>query len=207
MIRHLRLAGLIITWIWVLAGTLYAARAPLTPVALAQESELIVTGRILALNVGVERAHLERGFGNYDWAIDLTLAIQSIENGEYDSSEPIVARCFRIKSRKSQWEYFTPGGNRPIPDVGAEVRAHLYRRGGSWRVVHPNGLQPVPDQAPLADAAVIPVSKRMVFTYLLPVEIWICLVVAGVILLGIVRLVRRFRRRYPAQRDGTSIGR
>ena len=204
MIRHLRLAGLIITWIWVLAGTLYAARAPLTPVALAQESELIVTGRILALNVGVERAHLERGFGNYDWAIDLTLAIQSIENGEYDSSEPIVARCFRIKSRKSQWEYFTPGGNYPIPEVGAEVRAHLYRQGGLWRVVHPNGLQPVPDQAPLADAAVIPVSKRMVFTYLLPVEIWICLVVVGVILLGILRLMRRFRRRYPAQRDGAS---
>jgi hypothetical protein len=196
VLRHLRVAGFVMALVCAPAGTLYAERSALKPDRLAQESDLILVGKIRALEVGIERSHVESGFGNYDWAIDLTLKIQTIEKGQYDQSDEIVVRCFRIKSRRSQWEYFTPSGNHPIPDVGAEVRAHLYRQGGLWRVVFPNGLEPVSTQVLLADAAAIPRPTRMAFTYLLPLEVWMGLLGVAVLLLLILR---RFRRRHPTQ--------
>jgi hypothetical protein len=189
------MAGLLFAWVCVLSGTLYAERSPLGPAELAQESDLILVGRILDLKVGVERSHIETGFGNYDWAIDLTLRIQSIEKGQYDSTDPIVVRCFRIKSRKAMVGYVSVSGNHPIPEVGEEVRAYLYRQGGLWRVVFPNGLGPVSSQIRLPDAAAIPASSSRAFTYWLPVEGWICLAGAWVILWIIFRLIRRFERR------------
>src|SRR4030095_13343226 len=63
-------------------ATLYAERAPLTTAKLVQESDLVLVGQILALKLGIERSHVESGFGNYDWAIDLTIRIQSIEKGQ-----------------------------------------------------------------------------------------------------------------------------
>jgi len=194
IVRQLRVVGLVMVWLCALAGTLYAERFPLSPAGLARESELILVGRILALTVGVERSHIETGFGNYDWAIDLTLRIQRIEKGQYDQSDTIVVRCFRIKSRKSVVEYLTVSGNHPIPGAGEEVRAHLYRRGGVWRVVFPNGVGPVTGQAPLADASAVPVRGGGTYTYWLPLELWICIAGAGMIFIVIRSLIRRFRR-------------
>lgn len=198
MVGQLRIAGFGMAWVCALAATLHAERAPLPPARLVEESDLVLVGQILALKVGTERSHVESGFGNYDWAIDLTLKIQSIEKGQFDQSDTIVVRCFRIKSRKSATEYLSVSGNHPIPDVGAGVRAHLYRQGGLWRVVFPNGLAPVPDHVPLADAAVIRALSSRAFTYWLPVELWICIAVVGMVLLLSLRLIKRFRRRHPA---------
>ena len=185
-------------WVCALAATLRAERAPLRPATLAQESDLVLTGQILAHEIGTERSHVETGFGNYDWAIDLTLRIKSIEKGNFDQSDTIVVRCFRVKTRKSITETFSVSGNHPIPAVGAEVRAHLYRRGELWRVVFPNGLAPVPDHAPLADAAAIRALSSRAYTWWLPVEGWICIAILGTALLLIRRLIRRFRRHRPS---------
>lgn len=57
--------------------------------------------QIIHLEIGTERSYIERGFGNYDWAIDLTLRITDVEKGLFEQSGTIVARCFRIMSRKS----------------------------------------------------------------------------------------------------------
>ena len=65
------------------------------------------------------------------WAIDLTLQVTNVEKGQF-TGDKIVARCFRIKSRKSGWEYMTPSGNHPIPAVGTLVRAYLYECERRW---------------------------------------------------------------------------
>jgi hypothetical protein len=197
MAGPLRIARFAMAWACALAATVHAERMPLRPDRLVEESDLIVTGRILARKIGTERSHLESGFGNYDWAIDLTLKIQEVEKGQLDQSDTIVVRCFRFKTRKSKYEMFCPSGNRPIPDVGADVRAHLYRRGDFWRVVFPNGLTPVADHMPLADAAAIRALSSRAYTYWLPLEGWICIAVLGTVLLLSLRLIRRFRRRSP----------
>jgi hypothetical protein len=150
--------GFGMTWVCVLAATLHAERAPLPPARLVEESDLVLTGQILAHKIGTESSHVQSGFGNYDWAIDLTLKIQSVEKGEkgrFDQSVTLIVRCFRMKTRKSIGEFESVSGNHPIPDVGAGVRAHLYRQGELWRVVFPNGLAPVADHEPLTDAAAI----------------------------------------------------
>jgi hypothetical protein len=122
-----------------LATTLLAERAPRSPAQLLEEAELVVVGRIADLQIRTERSHIETGFGNYDWAIDVTLQITNVEKKRFEGNT-IVARCFRIKSRKSVVEYMTPSGNHPIAAPGAMVRAHLYQRDHRWRVVYPNGL-------------------------------------------------------------------
>jgi hypothetical protein len=194
-----RVAGFTMAWLWSLAATLHAERAPLTPAQLVQESDLVVVGQIVALRVGTERSHVESGFGNYDWAIDLTLKIQRIEKGQLDRADTILVRCYRIKSRKSAWEFVSVSGNHPIPDVRAQVRAHLYRQGESWRVVFPNGLGPVSEQVALADAAAIRALSNRAFTYWLPAELWICIVVFAMFLLPILTFIRRSRRPHPGR--------
>jgi hypothetical protein len=192
MLGSIRIAGFGMVWLCALTATLRAERAPLTPDRLEQGSDLIISGQVLSLKVGTERSHVESGFGNYDWAIDLNIRVQSIEKGRLDRSDSIVVRCFRIKSRKSAWECLTPSGNHPIPDVGAKVRAHLYRRGGVWRVVFPNGLTALPGEERLLDGDAVE-ALRSRFTYWLPFELWICIALIGALLLPIP-VIRRLRR-------------
>jgi hypothetical protein len=198
--RHLQIAGFAFAWICALAGTLQAEKSPRTPAQLAKESDLILVGTILALKVGVERSHVETGFGNYDWAIDLTIGIQRIEKGQYDPAESIVVRCFKIKSRKSLLEYISVSGNELVPALGQEVRAHLYRQGEIWRVVYPNGLAPVSNHDRLVDTAATPVPARgTAFTYWLPLELWIFISGCWAVPLLVRRLIRRFRQRHAAR--------
>jgi hypothetical protein len=182
-----------------LASTAVAERAPLSAEQLVKESDLVVVGQITNLTVGTERSRIERGFGNYDWAIDLTLKITAVEKGTLASSNTVVARCFRIKSRKSMTEYLSVGGNYPIPGVGTAVRAHLYQRDGRWRVVFPNGLAPVSDRTALTDAAAVGALRGGGYTYLLPLELWVLivliLVIATIVLVLVKRLAGLFRRR------------
>jgi hypothetical protein len=138
-----------------LTPSLQAERLPLNPAQLLEEAELVVVGRIVDLQIKTERSHVETGFGNSDWAIDLTLQITNVEKGRFEG-DTIVARCFRIKSRKSVWELMTPSGNRPIPAPGTMVRVHLYQRDHRWRVVYPNGLVDPQGATALPDAEAVP---------------------------------------------------
>jgi hypothetical protein len=181
-----------------LAPTASAEKAPRSAEELVKVSDLVVVGQVTGLKISQERSHVERGFGNYDWAIDLTIKISALEKGSLASSNAVVARCFRLKSRKSITEYVSVSGNHPIPGVGTTVRAHLYREGGSWRVVFPNGLAPVSDQTVLNDAVAVAQLRSGSYTFLLPMELWILIaVVLGVgmivvfVIKGIANLLHR----------------
>jgi hypothetical protein len=100
-----------------------AARAPSSPKELLAESDVIVVAEVTEIDIQKERARIETGFGNYDWAIYLTLRVQEVEKGTAtEAYKDIVVRCFLIKTRKSAVEYFTRGGHYPIPEIGQTVR-------------------------------------------------------------------------------------
>ena len=181
------------------------AQAEIAPRSLDQleESELIVVGTIKQIRIESERSQIERGFGNYDWGIYVTLAIESVEKGQLADTE-IEFRCFRIKSRRSAMEYFTPSGHRPIPGTGTRVRVYLYGEKPNWSPVLPNGITP-PDanddesvwpDGRLTDASEIRELGSLLYTYVLPLELWgiLVIVVAPVAIVATV-FIRRFRRR------------
>ena len=140
MFGNLRIIAFTVGCHFLLASTLFAAKPPLNSAQLIEESDLVIVAQIINLEIGTERSHVERGFGNYDWAIDLTLKMTEVEKGLFEQSDTIVVRCFRIKSRKSMLECLSLSGNHPILPVGTSVRAHLYKNDRLWRVVLPNGL-------------------------------------------------------------------
>ena len=75
------------------------ALGDIAPRSLAQlqQAELIVVGTILQVEIKSESAEFERGFGNYDWGIYLTLSVDVVEKGKLSDSENVF-RCFRIQS-------------------------------------------------------------------------------------------------------------
>lgn len=172
-----------------------AERAPLSTERLWAEADLVVIADVVSASVGTERSHHERGFGNYDWTIDLSLRVSQVEKGSWPGDEILVGRCFRIKSRKSMVEFFTSSGNDPIPGAGVAVRAYLYRRDPVWRVVFPNGLQSISDRTVLASGAEMRALSLPHYTYGLPLEFWGVGLVLSTVISFVALLWRRWRRR------------
>ena len=201
----MRLSSLAIVALAAVTCSTNPAQAEIAPRSLDQleESELIVVGTIKQIRIESERSQIERGFGNYDWGIYVTLAIESVEKGQLADTE-IEFRCFRIKSRRSAMEYFTPSGHRPIPGTGTKVRVYLYGEKPNWSPVLPNGITP-PDanddesvwpDGRLTDASEIGELGSLLYTYVLPLELWgiLVFVVAPVAIVATV-FIRRLRRR------------
>jgi len=181
------------TALW--APPLLAERAPRSLAQLTEEADAIVVGDIVGLEVKKERSQIERGSGNYDWAVYSKIRVRDVEKGDFTAGFDLLARSFVIKSRKSTVEYMTPSGNHPIPDVGAQVRVFLSDQDGSWHVIFPNGYQPATDNASLQDAESVIALKRGGYTYLLPIELWLILSLFSIVATAIVRVVRyRVRR-------------
>ena len=203
MFGNLRIIAFTVGCYFLLASTLFAAKPPQSTAQLIDESDLVIVAQIINLEIGIERSHIVRGFGNYDWAIDLTFRITDVEKGLFEQSDTITARCFRIKSRTSMLECFAPSGNRPIFAVGTSVRAHLYKDEGLWRVVLPNGLVSVSDHSESDHAEAIR-QLRSRFTYLLPLELWLLIFVIAVLVVVIVMIIRLLRRRRLRRNIATS---
>lgn len=176
------------------------AAAEIAPKTLGelQQSELIVIGTIEEIRIEAERSRIERAFGNYDWGIYIKLRVEAVEKGQLDGTE-LEFRCFRIKSRRSAAEYLTPSGHRPIPGVGTRVRVHLNAGKSDWGAALPNGIT-MPDATDenvwsddrLSDAAEVLELRSLMYTYVLPLELW------GILLFFITPIaiiVRRLRRR------------
>lgn len=119
-----------------------AEKAPLSLEGLTSQANAIVIATIEKIRIEVEPSYYKRRRGNSDWGIYLTLRIHAVEKGDV-AGERLVARCFRIKSRNSRWEYLTPSGHHPIPEIGSRVRVYLDGGNESWRVVLPNGIASV----------------------------------------------------------------
>ncbi|HBV63817.1 MAG TPA: hypothetical protein DEF45_12430 [Rhodopirellula sp.] len=160
------------------ADTLRAAVPP-RDIDQLRQADLIVVGVIDKVMVQPEPSRVERGFGNYDWGIYLTVSVETVEKGDLSQPE-IEVRCFRIKSRRSAAEYLSVSGHDPIPGAGTKVRAYLNRTGGSWAVVIPNGITPhnadtseaVWPDGSLGQANELAGLSGLMYTYLLPLELW-----------------------------------
>lgn len=187
------------------AGSALEAKAEKAPQALSdlRQSDLIVVGTIKEIRVETERSQIERAFGNYDWGIYITLDIDEVEKGQLEVAE-IEFRCFRIKSRRSETEYLTPSGHRPIPGIGTSVRVYLNGEKPNWEAALPNGItssdanddESVWSSDHLTDATEIRELRSRLYTFVLPLEVWGILVVfvAPVVIMTTV-LMRRARRR------------
>ena len=70
-----------------------AARAPWSTEKLLAKSDVVVVAQVTKIEIRKERARIERGFGNYDWAIYLTLRVQEVEKGtSVTTDEDVVVR-------------------------------------------------------------------------------------------------------------------
>lgn len=175
-----------------------AEKAPLSDDALRTEAQAIVVGTVESIRIEAEEATLGRGLGNSDWGIYLTLQVESVEKGKVDRGT-LEARCFRIKSRRSIQEYLAPSGHHPIPEVGTRVRACLTKRAGSWDVVLPNGIaaEGNADSARdvLADAQEVAQLRSLAYTYILPLEGWLLVLLIGAPVTMCVGWLRRHKKR------------
>ncbi len=198
----------------VVAGLTVHAQAEKAPLSLSelQKSDLIVVGTIKQIRIESEPSRIERSFGNYDWGIYVTLAVEHVEKGELTDTE-IEFRCFRIKTRRSQMEFLTPSGHRPIPGPGKRIRAYLNGGKPIWFAALPNGITApganddasVGPSGRLGDADQVAQLPGGRFTYFLPLEQWAFIFVVAVPLtfLAIVWIRWLTGRRKRSVRDPT----
>ncbi|MBT3222374.1 MAG: hypothetical protein HN348_25145 [Proteobacteria bacterium] len=155
-----------------------AEKMPQSLVSL-QQAGLIVVGTIEKVRVESERSEIERKSGNYDWGVYVTLAVEKVEKGILSEPE-IEFRCFRVKSRRTIFEYISSTGHDPIPPTGTKVRVYLDGSAAKWSAVEPNGITP-PDadtddlvwpDGSLSEAAEVSELRSLSYTYLLPLELW-----------------------------------
>ena len=178
--------------VWMAVVPVRADVAPASPEELRQRATLIVEGVIEGLRVVGEPSEFEPGIGNTDWGIYLTLRVDGVLKGKAPAG-PLVARCFRVRQRRSLVESLTPTGHHPIPGVGTRVTAHLNGEDGAWRVVLPNGIQVVDGTE--SDAPEIRDLHSGGYAWWLPVELWAVVgLAAGGIYLG-GRVMRGIRKR------------
>lgn len=175
---------LVITMIvWACASSMaFAAKAPLSPDAMQREAHTIIVATIQKIRIESESSTFEPGFGNSDWGIYLTLELETVEKGDI-AEDSVEARCFRIKTRRSVQEYFSPSGHHPIPEVGTRVRVYLRRHNTSWDVVSPNGIAVIGDgqqsSQVVPDAREVRQLRSFAYTFILPLEVLLLLVVCG----------------------------
>lgn len=192
MRNHLPVVSLV-ALLW-LSSTAAADKAPLSDEALQNEAQVILVATIEKIRVETGASQFE-GPSNWDWGIYLTLRVESVERGKVEE-ETLEASCFRIKSRRSVSEYLTPSGHHPIPEVGTRVKAYLEHRSSSWDVVLPNGLVSIPDGSQetgvrLPDARQVTELQSLTYTYLLPLEAWLLVLIVGASVLFCVRWIRK----------------
>ena len=170
-----------------------AEKAPLDLKEL-RAAEMIVIGCIKEIRIQSEPATFGQSFGDSDWGIYVTLAVDSVAKGKLDR-ETIEFRCFRVRQRTSLSGYISPGGHAPIPAVSTIVRAHLDQSESGWRALLPNGITPVnanDDESAvrsrnLPDATEVQQLQSRRYTYLLPIEAWGSLLFIVVIVFIIIR--------------------
>ena len=63
--------------------SVYAEKAPLSSERLQQQADIVVVGRIERLRIATERSRIESSLGNYDWAIYVTIKVDTVEKGTF----------------------------------------------------------------------------------------------------------------------------
>ena len=181
-----------------LASFSVVARADIAPKSFAalNEAKTIIVGTIKEIRVEIERSTVEPGFGNRDWAIYVTILIDEVEKGSFESSE-IEVRCFRNSSRRSAIENLSMVWHSPIPKVGTKVRVYLEGL-DELRPMLPNGITlstanddssvwPKPGVEEAVEVSGLGTGR---YTYFLPLEMYPVLLVSLLVGFGILRFSR-----------------
>jgi hypothetical protein len=172
-----------------------AAEAPKSPERLRGEATHIVTGEVTRIEIRSEYSEIEAG--SFDYVILCSIAVESVQKGEgIKTGEELVARCFRPKTRLGLLQQDSLQGHWPVPAPGQQVRAYLVRGRGTFSVVHPNGFAPT-DSGRLIEADELAQLGRWspVFTFLLPLELWVLIAMVVVPAAVVVVVVPRPRLR------------
>ena len=183
-----------------LSSVVFAAKAPLSLDELQAQAGAIVLGNIEHIRIESERSRINAAFGNVDWGIYLTLSVEAVEKGSVPD-EQLEVRCFRIKCRRMLSDMFAPSGHYPIPGTGTRVRAYLEKDDDSWNVSFPNGIVPADANeyagywssywnGPENPDATEIMALHARYTYLLPLELWVLILLALGLLKLAVALVR-----------------
>ena len=71
------------------------------PKKLFAESDVVVVAEVTKIKIVKERARIEPGFGNYDWAIYLTLRVQEVEKRARGATDEVgEMRASAARARK-----------------------------------------------------------------------------------------------------------
>ena len=128
---------------------LFAAIAPLSQKQLDEQSELIVSGQVVAVESKVQKSKIERGLGLHRdriYSIKLELVnlhkIPAFEQG-LRLKEFIVVEAWRPATRIPPLP--GPQGHESIPKKGDEVKMHLKWNKATvlWQPLLPNGIKVV----------------------------------------------------------------
>ena len=128
---------------------LFAAIAPLSQKQLDEQSELIVSGQVVAVESKVQKSKIERGLGLHRdriYSIKLELVnFHKIPPFEQDLrfKEFIVVEAWRPATRIPPLP--GPQGHESIPKKGDEVKMHLKWNKATvlWQPLLPNGIKVV----------------------------------------------------------------
>lgn len=128
---------------------LFAAIAPLSQKQLDEQSELIVSGQVVAVESKVQKSKIERGLGIHRdriYSIKLELVkFHKIPPFEQDLrfKEFIVVEAWRPATRIPPLP--GPQGHESIPKKGDEVKMHLKWNKATvlWQPLLPNGIKVV----------------------------------------------------------------
>ena len=126
---------------------LIAAIAPLSQKQLDEQSELIVTGRVLAIESKVQKSRIERAVGIHrDRIYGIKLELKSLQKKppleqDFELKELLVVEAWRPVTRIPP----LPGlqGHESIPKKGDLVKMYLKwnKNGAHWEPLLPNGIE------------------------------------------------------------------
>jgi hypothetical protein len=172
-----------------------AAEAPKSPERLRGEASHIVTGELTRTEIRSRYSEIEAG--SFDYAILCSIAVESVEKGVgIKPGEQLVASCFRPKTRLGFLQQISLQGHWPVPAPGQQVRAYLVRGRGTYSVVHPNGFATTDTGRLIAANEIAQLGRGSpVFTFLLPLELWVLIAVVVVPAAVVVAVVPRPRLR------------
>jgi hypothetical protein len=152
-----------------------AAQAPQSPDQLRAGASHIVAGEVTGIETRCRFSEIDGG--GLDDVIDFTIAVNHVEKGGgVRRGDKLVATGFRPKTRLGLLQWMSLQGHSPLPARGEQVRAHLVADRGKYHVIHPNGFEAMESGRLLeshnpAEAG----SWTPLFTFLLPLELWILL--------------------------------
>jgi hypothetical protein len=188
----------LLLWIAILLyphDALLAERFPQSIEQLTAEASVIVTGTVVDIEIRSEASQIEPGFGNSDWIVYHTIAIEHVDKGHI-AGNSLTAKSFIKRKRLA----LLPGwsGHRPLPNHRQTVKVFLNQQGGEYLVVYPNGfvsddsLHEFPGVAQMR-------NPRIPFTFVLPLEFWLLILVPAMAALMIWQFLRWRRRSKPVK--------